>query len=237
MRMKTKKQVWLLALCLVLLGLFIGPSTGVGQNHVDFILVGENLVAVDSTDGNYAEIMSNILRNSKQDLTSFNLTGNNVSLEQLQRWLVTDQAVKRSLQQPKLVVLTIGYTDLINHVQAGQVPNEEFKLAYQQKLTALLKLVQENTKAQIVIGDLYNPYPPKHPRWGETEELVKELNIELYDQAWENNIAVAPVYETFASGAKGKSQTLVNNNFYPNGEGQQAIADAFYRIVKQVKFN
>lgn len=236
MIIKFNKQVWFLALSIVLLGLFIVPSTGVGQNQVEFVVIGENLQTDDARKVDYAEILSNDLRGMSPNLEISDLTSSNVHLERLQRWIATDDGVQRQLQHPELLVVTIGYSDLFNHLQSGQTTLEEFKQTYNQRLDNLLQSVQKNTKAQVVIGDLYNPYPLKHPHWSKTEALVKELNAELYDRAWKYNVAVAPVYETFAEGAKGKSHTFVSN-YYPNSTGQQALAGAFYRLAKKTKFN
>lgn len=222
-RVKNKK-VWVLVFYLVALGLFLVPTTGVGQNEVDYLAIGENLMDPALTKD----------PKGVKDFTVLNLTGQVTTLKQLQQWMDTNEVAKSSLQQPKVVTVIVGYTDLITYLTGGSFTEQQaFTTHYLQQLSKLLSTMKSATKAQIIMGDLYNPLPKNHKQWQSTEKMINELNTELYNLAWKHKIAVAPVYETFSEGALRKRHTLVASELYPNEQGRIAFAQAYQRLVKK----
>lgn len=209
----------------------------VSQMNDDFelLLIGDSMATGvgDEFGRNLGERYVELAKR-ETDATEWKVVNLSVPGSQTKDWvrLLQDDFYMDSLRTSDLIFLSIGGNNIKEVYQgesvAGLVEYEEALTEYLSDIQIIMNAINElNPDAQVVFIGLYNPYGASI---GEQKiQLLLEWNHETQLRVDEKvNQVYVPLYDLF----KYHQETyLFLDDFHPNEEGYDAIANRIYEVV------
>ena len=189
----------------------------------------------DSSGKGYIGRLKQHMENAnKSHLSLMNLAVSGSVSSQLVKQL-DDSHTQALVKQAKWITVTIGSNDLFRG--SGQLEKIDINGAkksldaYKKNVTNIIKnLRKSNPNATIVFLGIYNPFAGLENE-KITSGLVNEWNNALFDITTHfPKVMVVPTYDLFQIHNK---QYLSSDNFHPNDNGYQRIADRINQAIQE----
>ncbi len=153
---------------------------------------------------------------------------------------LSNQRTRDALAEAELILLSIGGNDLFlggMGIFVEEKPDEFNAAVIVERTPAALRSVEQilteirasNASATIVYVGLYNPYLPLDTK--KTGSLaIQSWNAEVFKIINRfDNVFLVPTYDIFV---KEQDRFLAADDFHPNGDGYERIADRIVQILK-----
>ncbi len=147
--------------------------------------------------------------------------------------------IKEALNKANLVTLTVGANDYIeglsfdtieervNNIESAKKDAEDIA----NKVEEVIKLVKENTKAQIIVTGYYNPVPNMKKYKDQIDEVIRYYNSLVKDICKRLNVEFADVFDIFDK----RPDFLPNPaDIHPNKDGYKAMAK---EVIKHINID
>jgi lysophospholipase L1-like esterase len=157
--------------------------------------------------------------------------------------LQNDWQIRRCLQSSRLVTISIGINNLLDHTEenyneingnVARIGIEEFR----EDWPMILEYIRINiaSKAKIYIMTIFNPYEEDDPNYTIAEYYISKVNSIIKSKFWIKTFdyEVVDVYELFKVD-KSSKLTLYNSIIkmpIPSRRGYKQIAEAFINVIK-----
>ena len=147
--------------------------------------------------------------------------------------------IKEALKEANLVTLTIGANDFIEGLSFDTIGDriasiEQVKQDAEDianRVEEVIKLVKENTKAQIIVTGYYNPVPNMKQYKSQIDEVIRYFNSILKEKCKNLNVEFADVFNIFDS----RPDYLPNPaDIHPNKDGYKAMAK---EVIKHINID
>ncbi len=144
------------------------------------------------------------------------------------------------LQNSNKITVDIGSNDLLQTAapyllsETTPPPNVLMTMQsainhYAGKLNTIIQKIQTNSKAELVLFNLYNPLPPGVPLYTLGESEIGAMNKVLVHIAYQDQLPVVDVASLFRA-KEWLYVRLLENDVHPNALGQSAIAAELLRV-------
>ncbi|SEK37548.1 Lysophospholipase L1 [Carnobacterium iners] len=166
-----------------------------------------------------------------------------------------EKEIQKEIKKADIIILTAGGNDLIETFKKEKLkinqksfvqPEKEYK---KNLSTILKKIMKQNSKAQIYVFGLYNPFEAMFPEITEMKTILRTWNDDTKKVAEENNATYLSLSKIFNNSEQSSISNLTNPSdktdksallyeedlFHPNDKGYQMIADKLYRIIMDNK--
>ena len=180
-------------------------------------------------------VFEHLKQNTNQDVLLQNLAINGLTSKQLAE--ITKQTeVQRQIKGADLILMTIGGNDLFRGGQTllemDEQEIESFKKQYLNNLNQIFtEIKQINSDAFIFVSGLYNPFIA-FPNSELTSQVVMDWNYQSAREIAKYPKAVfVPTYDIFQLSTK---DYLADDQFHPNTEGYQKMADRIASLITWV---
>ncbi len=215
------------------------PMVTQEDDYYELLLIGDSMAMGigDEFGRNLGERYVELTKN-ETDVIEWKVVNLSVPGSQTNDWvrLLQDDFYVDSLRTADLIFLSIGGNNIKEIYQeesvAGLMEYEEVLNDYLSEIQTIMNAINElNTDTQVVFIGLYNPYGASI---GEQKiQLLLEWNHETQLRVDEKvNRVYVPLYDLF----KYHQDTyLFLDDFHPNEEGYDAIANRIYEVVGKLK--
>jgi lysophospholipase L1-like esterase len=189
----------------------------------------------DSSGKGYIGKLKQKMENVNQSkLSMMNLAVSGQTSPELVKQL-EDARTQDFIKKANWITITIGSNDLFRG--SGQLENIDLAEAqkslelYKKNVTQILTLLRSlNPKASIIMLGIYNPFAGLENE-KTTSRLVAEWNNALQKTASDySNVLVVPTFDLFQVHTK---KFLSSDNFHPNDNGYQRIADRVFPVIHE----
>jgi len=215
------------------LGIFI-------KENLNIVAIGDSLtqgVGDDSDNGGYVGILERSLNKNKSEqnieIKNYGKRGNRT--DQLLKRLNKEE-VSASIEEADLILVTIGANDIMKIVKENfsDLNYEDFvkeQTRYETRLQSIFDTIQvKNPDAQIYLVGLYNPFNQYFNEVPELGQIMQDWNhISRQVTSQYGNVSFIPVADLF----EGSKDLYSEDNFHPNQEGYQLIAERVFEYIKE----
>lgn len=199
------------------------------------LALGDSLAFGIGDEGNlgFLKRYEGLLKKEKnQEVESINLSIPGYKSDQLLQLLIS-QENNEEIKAADIIIISIGGNDIKNIEYTDEISTEivyrEALKKYKVNLESSIKEIRKlNPNTQLAIVGLYDPYKKEEP---EKTRFLLEWNFET--RLIVNNdfkMVYIPTYEKFEYHLK---EYLSEDNFHPNGQGYQIIAEELFAILYQ----
>lgn len=226
--MKRIQAIVIVAIVASLLALVIVPMTGAFTEKRFFLVLFDDEIAINSEPvlkGYYQPLFQ---KDKKLEYLFLTSQGNSMLYEQISKeepqLLSTDDFSGYVIIQTGSV-WTQRAQALIEARQESELVNlrEEY-LVY---MSNLLDSWQDKDR-KILIGDLFNPLPPRTKAANQLDKWLQQTNEQLYKMAYDKGVLVAPVYESLRRSKY--DEVFVEGKL--NVTGREQVENALIKVLR-----
>lgn len=217
-----------------------GQKRFFSRNSTRVVALGDSLTqgVGDSTkSGGYIGVLDRKVNEDRKKVRFDNFGHAGDRTDQLYR-KIQDPKVSTAIADSDIILITIGANDIMKVVKRNitNLNYDDFteeRGQYEKRLQNVFDELQEiNPDAQIYLLGFYNPFLKYFHDIPELNDIVKMWNKTSKMVTEENeNIHYIPTKDLFD---KAKENVFYEDNFHPNDDGYQMMAD---RVIKYVHFN
>jgi len=210
------------------------------KENLDIVAIGDSLtqgVGDESDNGGYVGILEKSLKKNDSD--------QNIEIENYgKRGNRTDQLLKRlnkeeiseSVKEADIILMTIGANDIMKIVKDNftDLKYEDFvkeQTRYETRLQSIFDTIQvKNPDVKIFLIGIYNPFNQYFSEVPELGKIMNDWNNISRDVASQyDHISFIPIADLF----EGRKDLYYKDNFHPNLEGYQLIAERVFEYIKE----
>lgn len=147
-----------------------------------------------------------------------------------------DEDYRQTVQQADVIAMTIGGNDLLEILRLAQAssggdPAQMEQILQQQlgdntvldRLREVIEEIQSLTDAQIVLYNMYNPFPTDSPIHDIGEALLPEVNATFAEVATSyDNVTLADAYSAYNDQ---QDDYIIPGDIHPTERGQAVLAE------------
>lgn len=209
------------------------------KEDLKIVAIGDSLtqgVGDESDNGGYVGILEQSLKNEENQhikIKNYGKRGNRT--DQLLKRLNKEE-ISDSIEEADIILMTIGANDIMRIVKENftDLNYEDFvkeQTRYETRLQSVLDTIDvKNPEANIYLLGIYNPFNQYFSEVPELGQIMKDWNsISKKVSSQYSNVTFIPIADIF----EGSSELYYEDNFHPNQEGYQLIAERIFKYIKE----